>query len=111
LTFEEPSSPCEVLTILPHMYVIWNENIIWDEVEGHMIAMDNYTGKALTIPDEAREMWKLCSGEKSVGEILSIFYCIFKFWGPPYRCAKDGEDYSTVIGKWLCEGFIQIGFW
>jgi hypothetical protein len=29
----------------------------------------------------------------------------------PYRCRTDGNDYPTIIEKWICEGFKLISFW
>ncbi|KYK37679.1 MAG: hypothetical protein AYK18_18250 [Theionarchaea archaeon DG-70] len=28
----------------------------------------------------------------------------------PFRCRKDNKDYSSILEKWLCEGFIQISY-
>jgi hypothetical protein len=30
---------------------------------------------------------------------------------PPYKCRKDGSDHLTIIGKWLCEEFVQISIY
>jgi hypothetical protein len=52
-------------------YAIWNDSIIWNEVDSQIVTMNNYTGVALPIPDEASEMWKLCDGKNSVEDIFS----------------------------------------
>ncbi|MBU6998500.1 MAG: PqqD family protein [Theionarchaea archaeon] len=53
-------------------YACWNDTIIWNEVEGQVVAMNNSTGVALPIPTEAAEMWKLCNGKTAVEDIFSI---------------------------------------
>jgi hypothetical protein len=71
LTCEDAPRFYALCEISPQKYSIWNDSIIWDEVEGQVVAMNNTTGMALPIPDEASGMWKACDGKKQVEDILS----------------------------------------
>lgn len=72
LTYEETPEEYDIFKISPHTYPIWDENVTWNETEGHVVAMNNQTGRIVPVPDEAGDMWKLCDGKKTVDEILSI---------------------------------------
>lgn len=72
LTYEETPKEYDILRVPPQKYLVWHDNVIWNEEKDHVVAMDNQTGRAFPVPDEAKEMWKLCNGKKTVGEILSV---------------------------------------
>lgn len=72
LTYEETPKEYDILNVSPQKYPIWHDNVIWNEEKGHIVAMDNQTGRVFPVPDEAADMWKLCDGKKTVNEILSI---------------------------------------
>jgi hypothetical protein len=72
VTFEKTPKKCDEIKIVPQEYVVWQDNVIWNEVEGQVLAMDNETGASFEFTVESGELWKLCNGKKSIKEILSI---------------------------------------
>ena len=72
LKYGETPRKHDILEVPSHKYLVWDDDVIWNEVENHVVAMNNQTGLVFPVPDEAKEMWKLCDGKKTVSEILSI---------------------------------------
>jgi len=72
LTYEETPTLCEEMMILPHHIITWDDNVIWNEVEGQVLVLDNETGTTYEFTPESGEMWKLCDGSRSVRDVLSI---------------------------------------
>ena len=72
LTYEETPRKYDMLEVPSQEYVAWGDNVIWNEEENHVVAMNNQTGRVFPIPDEAGDMWRFCDGRKTVNEILSI---------------------------------------
>jgi hypothetical protein len=72
LTYEETPKKYGILNVPFQKYPIWHDNVIWNEEKGHIVAMNNQTGRVFPVPDEAADMWKLCDGKKTVNEILSV---------------------------------------
>lgn len=72
VTLEEKPKKGDEIKILPQQYVVWQDNVIWNEVEGQVLAMDNETGTSFEFTVESGELWKLCDGRKSIKEMLSI---------------------------------------
>jgi hypothetical protein len=71
LTYEETVKEYEQIELSPQEYLAWNDNTIWNEVEGHVVIMNNITGMSFDFPEELGESWKLCDGTKSVKEIFT----------------------------------------
>lgn len=104
LTYEEALKKYdmpEILSekVLPQKYPIWDDNVIWDEVEGHIVAMNNQTGLIFEVPDEAEDMWKLCDGKKKVDEILSILK----------EKGTINEEMPAFMFNLLFKRFIKLG--
>lgn len=72
LTYEEEIKDYDVVEVPPRKYVMWDDDVLWNEVEGQVIAMNNKTGISLEFPTELSEVWKLCDGTRSAGEIISV---------------------------------------
>lgn len=72
LTYEESIKEYDVAEVPPEKYVMWDDNVLWKEVEGQVIAMNNETGLSFEFPSESGEVWKLCDGTRSAGEIISV---------------------------------------
>lgn len=71
LTWEDEVKPYCILEIPLDKYVIWDDNVLWNEVEGQVIAMNNETGISFEFTNELGEIWKLCDGKKTANEIFS----------------------------------------
>jgi hypothetical protein len=71
LTWEDDVKPYCILEIPLDKYVIWDDNVLWNEVEGQVIAMNNETGISFEFTKELGEIWKLCDGKKTANEIFS----------------------------------------
>lgn len=71
LTYEETVKEYGKIELSPQEYLAWNDNTIWNEVEGHVVIMNNETGMSFDFPEELGESWKLCDGTKSVKEIFT----------------------------------------
>ncbi|MBU7027324.1 MAG: PqqD family protein [Theionarchaea archaeon] len=72
LTYEETPRKYDEIKILHQKYMIWEDNTIWNEVEGQVLALHNETGLTYEFTPESGELWKLCDGKRTVTDILSI---------------------------------------
>ncbi len=71
LTYEDTPRAYNVIEVLSEKYLVWDDNVLWNEVEGQVIAMNNETGMSMEFPQELGEIWKLCDGKKAVKELFS----------------------------------------
>ncbi|MGC1120745.1 MAG: PqqD family peptide modification chaperone [Candidatus Methanofastidiosia archaeon] len=71
LTFEDTPREYESTEISPGMYPYWDDNVLWNEVENQVLAMNNQTGVSFEFPEDLGKFWKLCDGKRTVGEILA----------------------------------------
>lgn len=104
ITYEKTLHPYTVCEISPQHSVIWDESVLWNEEEGHVVAMNNYTGIVLPLPDEAGELWKLCNGKKSVGEIFSLL----KSKGIINK-EMPSARFTLLLKQWIKLGMITVG--
>lgn len=72
LTYEDEIKDYDVVEVPPQKYLIWDDNVLWNEMEGQIIAMNNETGMSLELPKELGEIWKLCDGTRSAKEIIFV---------------------------------------
>jgi hypothetical protein len=72
ITFEDEIKDYDVVEVPPGKYLAWDDNVLWNEMEGQVIAMNNETGMSLEFPKELGEVWKLCDGTRSAREIISV---------------------------------------
>lgn len=70
LTYEDAPRPYERIEVAPDKYPYWDDNVLWNEVEGQVVAMNNETGVSFEFPKELGRLWKLCDGSKTVDDIL-----------------------------------------
>lgn len=71
LTFEDTPREYELTEINPDMYPYWDDNVLWNEVENQVLAMNNQTGVSFEFPEDLGKFWKLCNGKKTVSDILA----------------------------------------
>ncbi|MBU6998124.1 MAG: PqqD family protein [Theionarchaea archaeon] len=71
LTFEDAPREYEPIEINLSMYPYWDDNVLWNEVENQVVAMNNQTGVSFEFPEDLGEFWKLCNGRKTVSDILA----------------------------------------
>ncbi|MGC1120424.1 MAG: hypothetical protein WBA22_04960 [Candidatus Methanofastidiosia archaeon] len=60
--------------------------------------------------DDAGKEWAVFI-EKYYKDLYQLITAYRVDCRPPYECREDGKDYSTIIGKWLCEKFKQISLY
>ena len=72
ITYEETPKECEPIEISPEHYLVWDDNVYWNELEGRVVAMHNLTGTTFTFSDTTSKAWKLCDGKNPVADILSL---------------------------------------
>ena len=72
ITYEDEIKDYHVVEVPPGKYLAWDDNVLWNEMEGQVIAMNNETGISFEFPKELGEVWKLCDGTRSVQEIISV---------------------------------------
>lgn len=72
LTFEDNSNVYDVLNLPLSGYPVWNDTVIWNEIEGQVMAMNDETGVPLKLTDEMAELWKLCTGSHTVNEVITL---------------------------------------
>lgn len=71
LTEEDTVKPYTPVEILVDTYVRWDDMVMWNEVEGKIVVMNNKTSNSLELPETVGEVWLLCDGKKTVREIFS----------------------------------------
>jgi hypothetical protein len=71
LTLEDAPREYESTEIDPDMYPYWDDNVLWNEMENQVLAMNNQTGVSFEFPEDLGKFWKLCNGKKTVSDILS----------------------------------------
>ncbi|MBU6997579.1 MAG: PqqD family protein [Theionarchaea archaeon] len=99
LSYEDvPCVPSE-LTVSPHDFIMWADTVLWEEVEGKIIVLDNHTGTSYTLPEEATDLWKLLNGQAALLMVL--------------RTLKEkgtiNEDMPSARFKLLLKEFIKLG--
>ncbi|MBU7013937.1 MAG: PqqD family protein [Theionarchaea archaeon] len=72
LSFEDTPKEYEYTDINPEMYPYWDDNVLWNEVENQVLAMNNQTGVSFEFPEDLGKLWKLCDGKSTLREILVI---------------------------------------
>ena len=103
LTSEDAPRFYAVCEISPHKFAIWSNNVIWNEVENQVVALNNSTGMALPIPDEASGMWKACNGKNPVEDILSTL----KSEGLITEKMPLAK-FKLLLKQWIKLGFITL---
>ena len=71
VTYEDTIKVYESGTLLLQGYPVWSDNVIWNEIEGKIMAINEDTGVPFELKDEMRELWKLCDGSKTIKEIIT----------------------------------------
>jgi hypothetical protein len=72
ITYEDEIKDYNLVEVPPGKYLVWDDNVLWNEMEGQVITMNNETGMSFEFPKELGEVWKLCDGTRTVQEIISV---------------------------------------
>ncbi|MGC1119719.1 MAG: PqqD family protein [Candidatus Methanofastidiosia archaeon] len=99
LVWGEKSEKCHPLEMSMREYPTWDDNVLWNQVEDEVVVINNVTGLNYGFREEVAETWKLCSGKRSLDEILSML-------------GEKGiinEEKPPVQFKLLIKQFIKIG--
>jgi len=71
LTYEDTPKEYKIIEVPSEKYLVWHDNVLWNEVEGQVIAMNNETGMSFEFTPELGEIWKLCDGKNPVRKIFA----------------------------------------
>jgi hypothetical protein len=103
LTYEDTSKAYNPVTLPLQGYPVWGDNVIWNEIEGKIMAINDDTGVPFELKDEMGELWKLCDGSITIGEIMT-------------RLEEKGtinEDmppggFTLFLKQWLALGLLTV---
>jgi hypothetical protein len=72
LTYEDTRKIYDQIKIILQKYVIWDDNVTWNDAQGIVTATNNDTGITIELTDEMGKFWKLCDGSKTISEIITL---------------------------------------
>ena len=98
LTYEDQPKEYNTLTVPLTKYPFWDDNVLWNEVDGQVVIMNNKTGVSFDFEKELGTVWKLCDGTKTVEEL----FCALKEEG------ILSEDNPSTVFKLLLKQLLKL---